>query len=129
MVCYIISGWAIGKIGVKRTQLIFFTLSTVGGALILTSTQESDFVFALFVLIAKFGISGAFNGVYIGNVELFPTLFAVTAMGIVNLVARVSAIFAPLAAEAKQPLPMLLFTIFSVISTIAAIFLVETRHK
>ena len=84
-------------------------------------------MFAVFVLIAKFGISGAFNGVYIGNVELFPTLFAVTAMGIVNLVARISAVLAPLAAEATPPLPMLSFTILSVVSMIAALFLIETR--
>ena len=39
MAGYIISGWAIGKIGVKRTLLISFALSTIGGALILTSNS------------------------------------------------------------------------------------------
>ena len=97
---YAISGWAIGKIGLRKTLLCFFALAAVGGLLLLSVKEGSDFIFAFFVLIAKFGVSGAFNGVYIGNVQLFPTLFAVTAIGIVNLVARVAAIFAPLAAEA-----------------------------
>ena len=60
-------------------------------------------MFAVFVLIAKFGISGAYNAVYIGNTQLFPTLFAVTAMGIVNFIARIAASFAPLAAEMDPP--------------------------
>jgi hypothetical protein len=62
-----------------------------------------------FVVIAKFGVAGAFNLVYISNADVFPTLFCATAMGICNFFARVVTIMAPEVAEQPAPLPMGIF--------------------
>lgn len=49
----------------------------------------------IFVILTKFGISGSFVVVYVATAETFPTLFATTAMGFCNFLARVFTIMAP----------------------------------
>ena len=56
-------------------------------------------MFPCFIMIAKLGVCGTFNLVYIGNIDLFPTLFCSTAMGICNFFARLVSIAAPMTAE------------------------------
>jgi hypothetical protein len=43
----------------------------------------------LFIAFARIGVAWGFVLVYVANAEVFPTLFAATAMGICNLVARI----------------------------------------
>jgi len=64
----------------------------------------------IFVIVAKFGISGGFVIVYVCTVDVFPTLFCSTAMGFCNFLARILTILAPEIAEHAPPLPMALFT-------------------
>ena len=63
----------------------------------------------IFVVIAKFGISGGFTIVYVCNSDVFPTLFCSTAIGICNFASRLLTIFAPQVAEVNPPFPMILF--------------------
>ena len=72
----------------------------------------------IFVVFAKFGISGAFVLLYSSTVEVFPTLFSATALGFCNFFARIITIFAPLVAEKDPPLPMLLFVIFTALGIV-----------
>lgn len=73
-------------------------IAAVGGVSILifmTFPSDSILLYGLLILIAKFGISAAFNIVYCSNAEMFPALFTVTAFGISNFFARSCTFFAP----------------------------------
>ena len=78
------------------------------------------------VLLAKYGISAALVIIYVAHPKMFPTLFSVTSLGIVNIVSRFMTIFAPMVAEVEFPVPMLTFTILCLASVISASFLRET---
>lgn len=68
----------------------------------------------LFCMIARIGISSLFNLIYVSNVDLFPTLFAATAMGICNFLARIFTILSPQIAELEGSLPMVLYSLLCI---------------
>ena len=77
-----------------------------GGGLaivILTSGDNANattnWSFPVFVLIAKFGISSAYNICYLSNSHLFPAQISATTLGICNIFARTATILAPMLAE------------------------------
>ena len=73
----------------------------------------------LFVGIAKFGISGTFVLLYVSTVDVFPTLFCVTALGYMNFAARLFTILDPQVAEREEPIPMLLVAILTFVALIS----------
>ena len=75
------------------------------------------------VLSAKFGISGAFNVVYLAN-GLFPPAYASTTFGMCNFFARLASMLAPQFAEFTAPLPMIIFCIMAGLASIVCLFLV-----
>ena len=58
----------------------------IGGIGILCSTTDAyhPFVEMAFAFISKFGISGAYQGIYMAN-SLFPVIFSSTTFGICNI--------------------------------------------
>ena len=99
------------KLRIKKTFSIIYLISIVGGLLIIFWGEElkTTLWMPFFVILAKFGISAGFTVVYVSMVDIFPTLFVSTSMGICNFVARVITIAAPQVAELQAPLPMSLF--------------------
>ena len=71
------------------------------------------------VAIAKFGISGTFVLLYVSTVDVFPTLFSVTALGYMNFAARLFTILDPQVAEREEPIPMLITLILTFVAMIA----------
>ena len=106
----ILSGFMYEKMGLKLSNTILLLISVVGGIFIIFLGTDSKILMPLFVLLAKFGISGAFNLCYCSTVDVFPVLFCGTGIGICNFFARFITIFAPEVAETSPPLPMILFT-------------------
>jgi hypothetical protein len=107
----ILSGFMYKKLGLKLSFTILLSISVVGGLLIIFfGSDDSKVWMPIFVLFAKFGISGGFNLSYCSTVYVFPTLFCATALGMCNFFARLLTIFAPFIAEYEPPLPMALFT-------------------
>lgn len=101
-----ISGAIYNKLGPKLSLRLFFGLSSAAGCLIVLyehsigqftdhPTEVSSMLFPMLVLVSQFGISAAFNTLFIANGQLFPVLFAATAQGISNFVARFSSSFSP----------------------------------
>ncbi len=74
------------------------------------------------LMIGKFGLSGAFNIVYLAN-SIFPVLYATTTMGICSLFSRGVTIFAPMIAEIEGPYPMMVYGGMAGISMILSFFL------
>ena len=68
----------------------------------------------------------SYNTLFLTNNRLFPIKYVSTTFGIVNLCAHTIAICAPLVAEIKDPLPMMIFVSLTGIAIFASIFLKET---
>ena len=131
-VAYILGGWMFAKFGVKYSFAISFGIAAVGGLGILfyemsthfysdnPATGVAPWIFPFLVLLAKFGISSGFNICYVANPELFPLLFASTAIGFCNFLARGSTIFAPEVAELQSTTPMIIFSILCVLSLLSS---------
>ena len=128
------AGYLYTKLGVKKSFVIAFGIASVGGFGILwfeiatnfysgeEQTTES-FLFPFLVLFAKFGISLAFTVNYLCNLDLFPVLFAATALGFCNFLARLFTIFSPEVAEIQSLLPMILFSSFSIVTMFTSMLL------
>ena len=86
----VIGGGAIAKFcGIKNAFIASFAISLVGGLLISIFGKTYINLMPLFIAFARIGVAWGFVLVYIGNAEIFPTLFAATAMGICNFIARI----------------------------------------
>lgn len=98
-VATLVAGYCLEKVGVKMTLVFSYLTALVGMlCLIITSTDEEGWL-SLFILGSKFGISAAFVVAYCGNYYLFPVSIVATTMGICQIGARISTIFAPYVAE------------------------------
>ena len=132
IVATVVSGFLYEKIGVKLSLIISFAISALGGILILAwglDHQDSTLFFAFFLL-AKFGVSACFNINYAANNFFFPTLFAATAMGICNFLARIFSCFSYFVENLDEPTPMIIFTVCCGTTAIAAFFLrIENKEK
>ena len=106
-----LSGLIYRRLGAKTTYSGLLALSLLGGVCILFMGESTSTVLMpIFVMLAKFGISGAFNVNYVCTVDVFPTLFMATALGFCNFFSRALTILAPEVAERPPPLPMAVFT-------------------
>ena len=95
------SSYFVKVFGLKGGFLITFTASLVGGVLIVIFGEMLPDFMPLFCIIARLGISALFTLLYLMNAELFPTMFAATALGYCNFLARMTTIIAPIVAEQK----------------------------
>ena len=66
-------------------------------------------------MIAKFGISSAFNILYVSHSSVFPVLFAATALGMCNFVTRIFTALSPILAQMEEPLPVITFSMLSLL--------------
>lgn len=128
LVAYASSGFAYKILGGKPSFWISFFLAGIGGILIAISPNAVGYKIASFVLVAKFGISFAFNLVYIITPSMFPTDLCTTAFGICNGFAMFSSVLSPMVAETTEPLPMMIYALSSFAAIIATIFL-NTKVK
>ena len=110
------------RVGIKKSYLILFGLSVIGGTCIILVGADNQALMPVFVMIAKGGISGGFLIAYVCTMDVFPTLFCATALGCCNFMARFLTILAPEIAEQPPPLPMALFTILIAIGIIIVQF-------
>ena len=122
LIAYACSGLAYQALGGKTAFFFSFLISSVGGFLI-AFIPAVGYEIASFVLLAKFGISFAFNLVYVITPTLFPTDLCSTTFGVCNIFAMLSSVFSPMIAELREPLPMLVYAFTSIAAMIASIFL------
>ena len=129
---YLSSGFVYTKFGLRATFASMFLMSTIGGLLIVfvgyaATDNGNAWVFPFLVMFATFGTASCFNLVYITHANIFPTLFAATAMGIVNFCARIATIFAPEVAKAPGKTGMIIFSFLSALSFVLSLFLKKDK--
>ena len=130
MVAYVLSGMFYERIGVKQSLIISFLVSTIGGILILSwglQHQDSNLFFVCFLL-TKFGVTCTFNINFVANSYFFPTLFAATALGVCNFLARFVSAFSFVISQLDEPIPMICFTVLCGITVVTSFFL-KTEEK
>jgi hypothetical protein len=114
------------RIGGPRVALpICYGIAAIGSFLICIwgFNSPSTYVLPILVLFAKFGVSGAFNVVYLSNGLLFPTLFTASSMGICNIFARTISIAAPNIAAIDGTLPMWIVFFTACLALVSGFFL------
>ncbi|CAB3399456.1 unnamed protein product [Caenorhabditis bovis] len=120
------------KMGRKRSQMLVLFGS---GILLLTSVlmvySERTMMSLVFMLLAKACIQGSFNILYIFTSELNPTVVRNSAVGISSMIARMgagAAGYIAILSDVTLPLvPMIIFSIFSLIAGALVVFLPETQ--
>ena len=80
---YLFGGVLFYKFGTKASLFISFAISTIGGIAILCYGVDNSGspLFSILVFLAKFGISCAFQILFVAHTSVFPTLFCTTSMG------------------------------------------------
>jgi len=114
--------------GAKKSFTFMYTLSILGAFLLLIFPNDLVMI-PLYITIAKFGISAAFNLVYLSAVSLIPTILSSTVFGFCNVPARVITIMAPVVAEQDAPAPMLVCLVLVSCAIVASQFVVEKLPK
>ena len=122
VLAYAASGYLMNIMGIKISYLTGFTVATAGGLLLIFLFGVTS-VMPVFVLLAKFGVSFAFNISYLGTPQLFPVVLTGTAFGICNVFARFSAVMSAPVAEIPDPVPMVIFTFLSVVPGVLSLLL------
>ena len=125
------AGWLCQRWKPKFFFSIYFGIQIVAGLSILLFIDHENPSWLMFVLVGccRFGVAGAFVGVWINHAKMFPTLFVATSMGISNFFARVTVISAPMVAEVTYPIPVVIFTIFVIVAGVSSLFLVDLEKE
>ena len=118
IVGYLISLFTYMKWGLKPSLYISLSIPFSGGMLLIFMPNDSSYI-AFFVLLARLGISATQNIAFIASTSLFPTIFASTAFGAVNIFARALTIPAPIIAETQKPIPMILFSVLTALCALS----------
>ena len=121
----IMAGLVLRLLGMKIAFVFNFTISAVGGfMLVFASALYPDWT-SVFVLLSKFGVSATFTLLFVITNRLFPTLFVTTAIGICSTISRVFTVSAVLVNEVKQPIPMIAFSTLTVVAAACSPFFKE----
>ena len=99
----------LNKLGVKTSLCVSFALAVSGASFLLFYgiSHQGSSLFAVAVLMAKLGISSAFNIIYNAHPLIFPVLFSATALGICNFTTRVFTGVSPMLAQMEEPTPVM----------------------
>jgi len=118
--------------GRKRSQMItLIGAGTLISIAMYASTQHKTTLALIFMLAGKACIQGAFNILYIFTSELYPTVIRNSAVGIASMVGRMgsgaSGYIAILSDVTLPIVPMIIFSVFSLVAGVLVLFLPETQ--
>ena len=107
--------------------MVLFATSAIGSFPVMFSEMASktfnDTVVPGCLFIMNLGTSATFSNLYIGHLNLFPSVFSSTSMGFCNITARLITAASPLVAEIAQPTPEIIFTSLSVVAMLTSYFI------
>ena len=119
MVGIVVGGSLYSQFGLKQSLSMSFVVALSGSLMIIFYglAHQDSYIFPLFILVLKLGISSAFNILYVSHGAVFPVLFAATALGMANFVTRTITGLSPILAQAEEPIPMIAFFLLCVLGT------------
>lgn len=99
-VAMLISGYLYPKIGPRLGHIYVLIMAAISSIfLMIYWNSNSPKLILILIMIAKFGVTAAFNIVFIAWIELIPTILNATAFGYANTIARVFNSMSSLVAE------------------------------
>lgn len=107
---------------------ILYTTAAVGGFVMLVYGLEhrTEAVFPVLFFVIQFGISGAYNLIYVCHQDCFPTLFSTSSFGYCMFMCRLASAVTPIIVKhVSQQVSLALFTVSSLI---AAALVLRTRQ-
>ena len=122
------AGFVITKAGMKRSIFGYYALTGIFG-FGLIFTQDNAIIVPICVFVSKFGISSAFNGMYLSSPMLFPPYLLSTSFAVCNVLARAATIVSPMVAELEGAVPMVLVLGMSILAMILVPFLIIQREE
>lgn len=118
IIAYLCTGLVLKFLKIKQGLAFSYSLSFLSGIFYLVNYKtEVGWLIPTMIAFSRVGASMSFNIGYVSISRLFPTEFITTAMGIVNLVSHLITIGAPMVAELKEPIPMVVY-IFNAASAV-----------
>ena len=118
----LLSGILLEKFNAKVTLLSLFLISGISG-LYLIQNENGGLLTSVTIMSCKFGISAAFNVVYIITAAMFKAKIAATAFGVCNFFARFATIMAPFVAEWPSPLPISILSTLCFIASLMVLWI------
>ncbi|XP_005098671.1 solute carrier family 22 member 6-like [Aplysia californica] len=118
-------------------RLCFFLFSVIAGLTLIATAAvyalapDQHILITVLSVVGKFGVSGAFNAIYLYTPELFPTNVRNTALGIAYIGARTGGMLAPYTKLLYKRIvyaPGLIFGLGNLLVTIGVYFLPETTN-
>ena len=126
MCAFLLSGICLKYFTVSRALVGSYSSSLVAGfAYLFLYKTEIPGVIPIIVTFSRVGGSMSFNIGYVSVARLFPTKFVTCVFGIVNFVAHLITVGAPLVAEAPELVPFIVFCLNAFFAIFASIFLKE----
>lgn len=123
---FLLSGLFLKYFTVSKALFFSYLSSLIAGIfyLILYSTDVPGVIPTL-VTFSRLGGSMSFNIGYVSVARLFPTKFVTCVFGIVNFVAHLITVAAPIVAEAPEPVPFIVFCFNAFVAIFASLSLKE----
>lgn len=109
---------------IKKNYFFCFVTCAISCSFIYVSTEKqwTDMI-PLTVLMAKSSVTIAFCALYFSTLQFFPSSYLGLAMGIQNMIGRMSTIAAPVVAEMSGPAPMAVSILLCISASISACML------
>ena len=124
----ICSGFAMQHLGFKASFVLGFSLAAIGGFCI-AFVDPDGLAIVIFILVAKAGISFAFQISYLAMPLLFPVEIRSTCFGVVNIFARCATVLSPIIAEVNAPTPMVIYGILAAACAVCSLSLRPNDEK
>jgi hypothetical protein len=110
IIAYTCSGLVLKFTSVRKGLMIGYSIAALGSILYLTMYKsDAEWVIPMLVALCRVGSSMSFNMGYVSVAKLFPTQYTTTVFGIVNLLSHIITVLAPMVAEVRAPIPMIVF--------------------
>jgi hypothetical protein len=118
IIAIILAGILYTKLSLKMTFTILYSVSIVGGFLVLFLGHDYPGWMPVFVGVSKFGVAGGFLLLLTSTLDMFPIAFAVQALSFMNFFGRLFTGIGPQVSERPEPLPMIVFLTLGITSMI-----------
>ena len=115
-------------LSLRRVFLLSFGMSTISLALMILCA-DSDLLTPVLLLVNRFFFSQAYVLSYLSIVLLYPTVLAASAGGICVMVSKCVTIIAPMIAEVRSPLNLLIVLCVSLAAAIGSQFLNDENES
>ena len=121
----LLAGFLISILQTRTVFMIFHTIQIFASLTVLAFIDPDNpgLAFPFLIALARGGVIATFVTVWVAHPKMFPTLFAVTSMGISNIFSRSIVILAPMIAEVAFPTPIIIFAVLNIISCISSWFI------